>query len=111
MLKMTSPSTGRNGATSDIIATYSMNKEELVILIHRQMKHIIILLFKLCKFHEEINGQFFSQRSKCAILCLSIKVIAPSIRSVSIDLHVKCPFYRKRNKKKWTNFYRVKFPH
>ena len=30
---------------------------------------------------------------------------APSIMPVSIDLHVKCPFYKKRNKKKSTFFF------
>ena len=37
-------------------------------------------------------------------LGLSIKVIASSVMPISIDLHVKCPFYKKWNKKKSTIF-------
>ena len=35
----------------------------------------------------------------------------PSIMPISIDLHVNCPFYKKRNKKKSTFFFLVKFSH
>ena len=36
---------------------------------------------------------------------ISIKTLALSIMSISIDLHVKCPFYKKWNKKKSTIFF------
>ena len=53
----------------------------------------------------------FLLETKCALECLTIKVIAPSTWPVSIDLHVKCPFYKKWNKKKPTIIYLVKFSH
>ena len=41
-----------------------------------------------------------------------IKIIAPSIIPISIDLRVKCPFYKKWNKKKMPFFlFLVKFSH
>ena len=30
---------------------------------------------------------------------------------ISMDLHVKCPFYKKRNKKKTPIFFLMKFSH
>ena len=65
-------------------------------------------LFKLCKFHEKNKWAIFCWSSKYALLCSSIEVIAPSIMPLSIDLHVKCPFYKKWNKKKTPIFFRRK---
>ena len=40
-----------------------------------------------------------------------MKVVVPSIRPISIDLHVKCSFYKKWNKKKSAIFFLVKCSH
>ena len=59
----------------------------------------------LSKFHEKINGQFFARGQNVLYNASSIEVIAPSIMPLSIDLHVKCPFYKKWNKKKTPIFF------
>ena len=56
-------------------------------------------LFKLCKFHEKNYVNFFA-RGQNVPQCLSIKdIIAPSIMPISIDLNVKCPYYKRWNLK------------
>ena len=46
----------------------------------------------------------------CFIMLKKIEAIAPSIMPISIDLHIKCPFAKKQEKK-LTIFYLVKFSH
>ena len=63
-----------------------------------------------CKFHEKNKGQFFARdQNQCTLWCLNIKVIAPSIMPISLDLHVKCPFCKKWNKKKMPIFFSWNF--
>ena len=46
----------------------------------------------------------------CFIM-LSIEVKVPSMMPISIDLHVKCNFYKMWNKKKMPRFFLMKYSH
>ena len=53
-------------------------------------------------------GLFFARGQNVPYNAFKIKVIVPSMIPISMDLHVKCDFYKK---KKENHFFLTKFPH